>query len=490
MTADRNLTIFFSTKSWVACVAAAALLGCGGGGGGGQTAPGGGGSLPSDPSPTPTNATTTIGAAGGELSTSDVAVKIQVPQEAVAQDTKFGISIATADQNSEAIGGNTIELTPSGTVFKSPIKLSVKYDPKWLDPEWSPSALALGRWTGTSWEKFSTTLDLTQSRIAADIPGFSTWAPVLVGGSNSSPDYSWQVNNGCLRTTNADYNRKLDSLANLLFSAAPTDAVGCITGPYLENDYSKFISSMQNHAGLDFRAPKGTPIFAPIGGEVVLETLDIASKASTLTIESEISGQVIRTLYLHCGSHEQFRGSQSLGLLKVGSKVLAGDRVCSAGSVGALSPHLHFEVKAKPLDAENLRAMSGSRGACITSSFENGWNSSTSKFDLSITKPGCSLSDIRNNTQDPTGILDLISLPSGSNVEVSSLSPRSGEPGQSIQVFLRGKNLSSGVHIKISNGSSPNDGVASKNGLELISTEWKELLKRMLSLKDQRITLN
>lgn len=32
--------------------------------------------------------------------------------------------------------------------------------------------------------------------------------------------------------------------------------------------------------------------------------------------------------------------------------------------------------------------------------------------------------------------------------------------------------------------------VKRKNGLELVSAEWKELLKRMLSLKDQRITLN
>ena len=144
------------------------------------------------------------------------------------------------------------------------------------------------------------------------------------------------------------------------------------------------------------------------------------------------------------------------------SKVLAGDRICLASNVGAVASHLHFEVKRADQDVGNLRAMSGSRGACVNSSFAGGWSPATQTFSLPTTSPGCSLNDIRSNTVDPTMLLG--------SAEVSSISPTDGEPGVPITIVVKGQNLSSTMRVQINNGINSNNTVVSMDRSEIRTT--------------------
>lgn len=370
----------------------------------------GGGSSSSDP--TAGNivgvGSANIGIGGGTVTTTDTIAAVLIPPGALTNSTPITAAFATAPAASAAVGDYLASLSPDGTRFSSPARLSVQVDPAWLPDEWSLDGLQLAFWSGGQWSPVTTIVASSSSSLEAQIDHFSTWAVVPRGGSDSSPDYSWERNSsGCLRTTNSQYNSLLGSLANALFGSTPTNSLGCVTGVYLEDGYSKFLASMRNHAGIDLKASEGTAVYAPFDGKVKFQALDAQANppTSTLTIESTNSSTPYRLLLLHCRSHEQVRGSQTLANPPaVGVDVLRGDRICLTGKVGAASPHLHVELKPIGQDLNNLRAMSGSRGACKTSSFPDGWNRPTQSYSK-LTSPGCSLSDIRQNTLDPTNFL-------------------------------------------------------------------------------------
>ena len=94
-----------------------------------------------------------------------------------------------------------------------------------------------------------------------------------------------------------------------------------------------------HHDGLDMAAPRGTPIYAALGGQVVF-TGRYGSYGKLLVI-SHPDGRTAH--YAHC---EAF-------YVSVGEKVGQGARIASVGSTGAVTgPHLHFELRegGKPLD--------------------------------------------------------------------------------------------------------------------------------------------
>lgn len=207
------------------------------------------------------------------------------------------------------------------------------------------------------------------------------WIPVPPGGTDSSPDYSWEKHSStrCLRPTDKGYGSRLEALGELLFGTASTMTSGCVTGVYLENGYSSKIPEMTNHAGIDFRA-NGQPVYSPVSGKVSYELLDAAEGKSTLTIET--NDKTYNILLLHCSSHQHRRNGLPVPALKEGIAVQKGDQVCIAGSLGADAAHLHIEVKRAGQDAGRLKAMFGGAGACR--------------------KSPCTLVDVRANTVDPT----------------------------------------------------------------------------------------
>lgn len=330
---------------------------------------------------------------------------ITFPTNAVSHPAISAGAIPRLPTASDTFGETLAVLDLSGKTFAAPIELSLKNLLDAMPLEWSMSGIV--KWLNSVWKTALASTGVDGENLVALVSGSSEWIPVRAGGADSSPDFAWEVKDKCFRTTDSTYNAEITLLATQLFGKAPTEILGCVTEPYLANGYSKHYSGNRNHAGIDFRAETNTPIYSPIAGRVVRRQLDIEGKRSTLTIEGLHNGQRVRALFLHCQSHNHFRGTTSLGELTEKNDIQVGDQVCQAGSVGADASHLHFEVKLPGQDLDNLLAMSERRGVCQKSSFPDGWDEGKRTYSK-LTKPGCNLSDIRSGTIDPT---DLISNP-------------------------------------------------------------------------------
>ncbi|WP_196716749.1 M23 family metallopeptidase [Actinomyces trachealis] len=90
------------------------------------------------------------------------------------------------------------------------------------------------------------------------------------------------------------------------------------------------------HAGQDWAAGVGTPIYAVAAGTVTMAGVD--GGMGEVTIRHEINGKVWFTRYLHMYQDGIY--------VKTGDKVQAGQLIAGVGSTGqSTGPHLHFEVR-------------------------------------------------------------------------------------------------------------------------------------------------
>lgn len=95
-----------------------------------------------------------------------------------------------------------------------------------------------------------------------------------------------------------------------------------------------FTGQLAMHAGVDFAAPIGTPIYAAAGG-VVASAEWHPAYGNTVTVDH---GNDLATLYAHA----------SKITVKPGDIVKRGQKVAEVGSTGrSTGPHLHFEVHVK-----------------------------------------------------------------------------------------------------------------------------------------------
>jgi len=95
-----------------------------------------------------------------------------------------------------------------------------------------------------------------------------------------------------------------------------------------------FTGQLAMHAGVDFPAPVGTPIFAAAGG-VVTNAQYHAVFGNMVEVDH---GSDLSTLYAHA----------SRILVKPGDIVRKGQKIAEVGSTGrSTGPHLHFEVHVK-----------------------------------------------------------------------------------------------------------------------------------------------
>lgn len=113
------------------------------------------------------------------------------------------------------------------------------------------------------------------------------------------------------------------------------------------------------HAGTDWAAPDGTPIFALADGVVVYAGM-VDGYSGQITIEHTIGGEKVATKYIHMWAH---------GIhVHTGDRVTAGRHIGDVGSSGhSTGPHLHFQVhpggaNAPAVDAEPWLAEHGVEG--------------------------------------------------------------------------------------------------------------------------------
>lgn len=93
---------------------------------------------------------------------------------------------------------------------------------------------------------------------------------------------------------------------------------------------------MKLHAGQDYAAPVGTPIYAAAAGTVV--TAGMVSGTGTVTIQHELDGQTWYTNYLHMYQDGIY--------VSVGEQVTAGQLIAGVGNTGrSTGAHLHFETR-------------------------------------------------------------------------------------------------------------------------------------------------
>jgi N-acetylneuraminic acid mutarotase len=356
----------------------------------------GGGSSGGDSSNSLKQTTTVIGTSGGSATSSDSGTTIQIPAGALFADTAITITPDISNPP-PGVGKVLVDLGPDGTTFNVPVTLRMKYDPASIPPGINEANLTLAFLSDSSWTDIPTTVDTVNKLLIGQITHFSKWGQEPL---TTSPGLKWNSNSGCLTTTDANYNNSNAQLAQRVFnlSSPPSTGTGCITEPYLADNYSYWIPSLQNHAGVDFRAVSNTPAYALYDGTVVNETLDIPNKHSTLVIQSIVNGQTLDIYYLHCQSHDQIRNGVNMGRLSYTdtnhNNVLAGDQVCQTGSVGAAAPHLHMEVKKLGMDNNNLSAMFGSH--CPSSNFLN---------YKGVQTKGCTIADIQANTINPVDLV-------------------------------------------------------------------------------------
>lgn len=131
--------------------------------------------------------------------------------------------------------------------------------------------------------------------------------------------------------TDADEPLELTQLARLdpIVTLMPVD-LARVTSQFGHRS-DPFRRKRAFHAGIDFGAPRGTPIYAVADGKVVLAGTR-ASYGKVVVVEHENG---YRTLYAHASEL----------LVRAGQKVGAGDTIAKVGSTGrSTGAHLHFEV--------------------------------------------------------------------------------------------------------------------------------------------------
>ncbi len=120
------------------------------------------------------------------------------------------------------------------------------------------------------------------------------------------------------------------NLAQMFFPARlPVDGIGMTSA--FGNRVDPFTKRRAFHSGVDFPAPRGTPIYASGGGRVIFSG-NRRQYGNTIEIDH---GAGIATRYAHA----------SKLLVKAGQIVMPGEKIALIGSSGrSTGPHLHFEI--------------------------------------------------------------------------------------------------------------------------------------------------
>ena len=117
------------------------------------------------------------------------------------------------------------------------------------------------------------------------------------------------------------------------FIRAPVDFTR-ISSNFNPNRKHPILNTIRAHRGVDYAAPKGTPIKASGDGKVIFRGTK-SGYGKTIIIQH---GGNITTLYAHMSSY--------IKKIKIGTKVRQGETIGFVGSTGlATASHLHYEYR-------------------------------------------------------------------------------------------------------------------------------------------------
>ena len=125
--------------------------------------------------------------------------------------------------------------------------------------------------------------------------------------------------------------------------------IGLADQPYIDQTYrygSTMGGNFQQHQGVEFNNPDGTPVHA-VGDGVVVFAGPAEQGANTVAIrhDRKLKGLFIFSTYYH----------NAQLLVSVGQRVKAGDVIALVGNTGrATNDHLHLEIHAAPVDSVAL----------------------------------------------------------------------------------------------------------------------------------------
>ncbi|MCT6699348.1 M23 family metallopeptidase [Rheinheimera sp. 4Y26] len=122
------------------------------------------------------------------------------------------------------------------------------------------------------------------------------------------------------------------------FRTAPGPApfVHPVPGARISSAFAKYIVKSRNrrHHGVDFAAPKGTPVYAASSGVVLNADMGSMSDAFGMAVLIE-HGDKLQSLSAHLSRID----------VEIGDFVMAGQQIGLVGATGrATGPHLHFEL--------------------------------------------------------------------------------------------------------------------------------------------------
>jgi len=130
-------------------------------------------------------------------------------------------------------------------------------------------------------------------------------------------------------------------------------AEGRLTSPFgKRRNPTSWIGFPKLHAGIDYGAPTGTPVYAS-GNGVVVQRRVSDSYGNVVKIEH---ANGFATLYAHLDTFAD--------ALKVGNSVSRGQQIGTVGSTGrSTAPHLHYELYYKDKKVNPLYKLPGADGA-------------------------------------------------------------------------------------------------------------------------------
>ncbi|MDY0131352.1 MAG: peptidoglycan DD-metalloendopeptidase family protein [Desulforegulaceae bacterium] len=123
---------------------------------------------------------------------------------------------------------------------------------------------------------------------------------------------------------------------------------GVLTSSFSIRRFHPVLGKYKPHTGIDYGAPKGTPIFATANGVVIFSGWQ--NGYGNLVILKHPNGY--KTYYGHCDSL----------IAKKGEKINQGQILAKVGETGiATGPHVHYEVRInnKPVDPNTLKSERG-----------------------------------------------------------------------------------------------------------------------------------